>query len=213
MKKNAILFVVMLLLAAVSLVGVYQTKRTTTTGDEKTRTVSTVDAVTAAEPAVIETLGNVPETPLAREEYLAVESAEPPVTATAHITRADGSTLNLSALDGEFERVAVDANESLQIRLVLRNGDPSEPIRIDADNGGSLNRQVGPLMLFADSARSEINFQYVAGGHPGRYPLAVSQGTRFELLDIYVGPERHIGQPGPARFFRGEKRIEKEARL
>lgn len=213
MRKKNILFVLMLLLAVMSLVGVYQANRITTTGDEKTRTVSTVDVLTAAEPVVIETLGNVPETPLAREEYLTVESVEPPVTAMAHITRADGSTLDLSAIDGEFERIAVDANEPLQIRLVLRNGDPSEPIRIDADNGGSLNHQAGSLTLFADSARSEINFQYVAGGHPGRYPLAVSQGTRFELLDIYVGPERHIGQPGPARFLHGEERIEGEARL
>ncbi|MCZ7593223.1 MAG: hypothetical protein M5U15_14275 [Kiritimatiellae bacterium] len=213
MRKKNILFVLMLLLAVMSLVGVYQANRITTTGDEKTRTVSTVDVLTAAEPVVIETLGNVPETPLAREEYLTVESVEPPVTAMAHITRADGSTLDLSAVDGEFERVTVDANEPLHIRLVLRGCDPSEPIRIDADNGGSLNRQVGPLTHFSDSASSEINFQYVTGGHPGRYPLAVSQGTRFELLDIYVGPERLSGQPGPARFLHGEERIEGEARL
>lgn len=127
-------------------------------------------------------------------------------TAEAQITRGDGSAVEMRAIDGEFARLQVEPNEILGIRLALRNLDAGRPVQIDADNGGSINRRLGPLVLVPDPASPELAFSYALGPHRGKYTLLVSQGRRQELLEFSVGPDAPLGQPGPIRSFDSETR-------
>lgn len=122
-------------------------------------------------------------------------------TATAQITRRDGTVLDLKTRDSEFARLIVEPNEVLTIRLALRNYDAGRPVRIDADNGGSLNRRLGPLVINPADGSDAIEFQYAAGGHRGKYTVVVTQGDREELLEFRVGPEPLTGQAGSLRIF------------
>jgi len=124
-----------------------------------------------------------------------------PTTATAQITRADKSVLEIRALDGEFGRVHVEPNEVLTIRLVLKNFDSGSKVRVDADNGGCLNHRLGPLVIEPKTGDDTVAFQYAVGGHRGKYTLLVMQGSRQELLEFWVGPEPRTGQAGPVRVF------------
>jgi hypothetical protein len=127
--------------------------------------------------------------------------AEAPTTAAAQLMRSDQSRVDARSVDGEFECVHVAPNEILRIRLAPSGFDPRQPIRIDADHGGSLNRQLGPALVSADPNTGEFEFQYAVGGHSGRYSLHITQGTRQELMTFFVGPEPPAGQAGPARRF------------
>ncbi|HMP76411.1 MAG TPA: hypothetical protein PKE12_08960 [Kiritimatiellia bacterium] len=131
------------------------------------------------------------------------EIDENPITATATITRGDGVTLELHAIDGEFARVGVEVNEVLAIRIHLRGVDSTQPIRLEADHGGSLERRRGPLVLMPNGG--DIAFSYAVGGHSGRYPLMVIQGERQELLEFSVGPEPPVGASGPLRIFNPDR--------
>ena len=90
--------------------------------------------------------------------------AEAPTTATAQLMRNDQSSMDARSVDGEFECVHVAPNEIIRIRLVPSGFDLKQPIRIDADHGGSLNRQLGPALVSADSRTGEFVFQYAVGG-------------------------------------------------
>lgn len=125
-------------------------------------------------------------------------------TATAQITRGDGSKLDIRSIDGECGRVTVEANEHLTIRLALKNGDENQPILIEADNGGILNQNKGPIAVQPEVGIGGIEFQYILGGDTGKYTLYVSQGGRQELLEFWVGPEPSTGRSGPPRFFNPE---------
>ncbi len=153
----------------------------------------------ASEPlAVLE--GRAPARPSA-------PSVEPegPITATAQITRGDKTTVDAKALDGEFARIHGDPNEVLTIRLALNGFDPTQEIRIDADNGGSLNRKIGPLTLASKGSGQPIEFQYALGKHRGRYTLFITQGQRQEFMEFWVGPESPRGAAGPMREFNRDK--------
>lgn len=141
------------------------------------------------------------ETP---SDELTPEMIERLTTATARILRADGSALVLRSVDGEFERVRVEPNEVLTVRLNLRNLDPQQPVLIEADHGGSLNRRLGPLVVQPKTKDEAIEFQYAVGGHRGKYTLIVCQGDRQELLEFRAGPEPPTGQAGPPRSFNPE---------
>ena len=132
---------------------------------------------------------------------LTPERLEALTTATAQIVRGDGSKLDVRSIDREFERLQVETNEVMNVRLVLKDFDAGRPILVEADHGGSLNRQLGPLVLQPASKDGAIEFQYAIGGHKGRYTLFVSQGDRQELLEFYAGKEPPTGQSGPPRFF------------
>jgi hypothetical protein len=176
------------------------------------------DSAAPEPPAALE--GMAPATPFPerprQSEALHVaptEEPEGPTTATAQITRGDGATLDLRAIDGEFMRVGVEPKEVLTIRLALVNPADGQPIRIDADNGGSLNRQLGPLTINPQRGQPAVEFRYAIGGHRGKYTLLVTQGDRQELLEFYAGPERAVGRPGPLRTFNADERKAKEARI
>lgn len=129
---------------------------------------------------------------------------EPVATATAQIVRGDGSRMDVRSIDREFERLAVETNEVLTIRIALNDVDPRRTILVEADNGGSLNRRVGPLALQPSTDDGAIEFQYAVGGDKGKYTLFVSQGDRQELMSFYAGREPSTGQSGPPRTFKPE---------
>jgi hypothetical protein len=133
------------------------------------------------------------------------EESAGPITATAQITRGDGSVVEAKSLDGEFARILVQPNEVLTIRLALSGMDSNREVRIDADHGGSLNRQLGPLRVVPEPGQDAIEFQYAVGAHGGRYTLIVSQGQRQELFEFWVGPEPPTGRPGPVRVFNPDR--------
>lgn len=126
-------------------------------------------------------------------------------TATAQITRGDGSKLEIRSIDHEFEPLKVTPNEILEIRVAFQGFDAARPILAEADNGGSLNRQVGPLNLMPDPENGAVGFQYSIGGNPGKYTLYLSQGDRQEFLEFWAGPESPVGQAGSPRSFNSEQ--------
>ena len=129
---------------------------------------------------------------------------EPVATATAQIVRGDGSRIDVRSIDREFERLMVETNEVLSIRVALNDVDPRRTILVEADNGGSLNRRVGPLALQPSVDAGSIEFQYAVGGNKGKYTLFISKGDRQELMSFYAGREPQTGQSGPPRNFKPE---------
>ena len=129
------------------------------------------------------------------------EMLESMTTATAQITRGDGSKLDIRSIDHEFGRLMVETNEVLTIRLALRDVDNARGVLLEADNGGSLNRQLGPVALLPLPGDGAIEFQYAIGGHRGKYTLFATQGDRQELLEFIAGQEPPTGQSGPPRYF------------
>lgn len=133
---------------------------------------------------------------------MALAEIEPVATATAQIVRGDGSRVEIRAIDREFDRLMVETNEVLSIRIALNEVDPRRTILVEADHGGSLNRRVGPLALQPSSLDGAIEFQYAVGGNKGKYTLFISQGDRQELMSFYAGREPPTGQSGPVRSFK-----------
>lgn len=129
---------------------------------------------------------------------------EPDATATAQIVRGDGSRVEVRSIEREFERLMVDTNEVLSIRIALNDVDPRRTVLVEADNGGCLNRRLGPLVLQPAAADGAIEFQYAIGGSKGKYTLFVSQGARQELLEFFAGQEPATGRSGPPRNFKPE---------
>jgi hypothetical protein len=137
----------------------------------------------------------------AAAEATAEPDGEPPATATAWIVRGDGTRVELKAIDHEFARLDVETNEVLTIRLSLTKGDSARPVLVEADNGGSLERQVGPLVLPPAEDGISREFRYAVGGNKGKYSLCISQGDRQEVLPFYAGQEPRTGVGGPPRSF------------
>lgn len=123
------------------------------------------------------------------------------ISASAVLTRLSGERIELESLDGEFERVLAEPGEMFVVGLRSLTFSRDEPVRIDADHGGSLDRRVGPIDATQIRANGELTFSYSVGGHRGRYTVEISQGPRRELLEFWVGPELPPGEPGPARVF------------
>ncbi len=136
---------------------------------------------------------------------LSLGESEGPITATAQIVRSDNSVIEAESLDGEFARILVEPHEVLTIRLALNGLDPNRDVRIDADNGGSLNRKLGPLTLPPTPGEDAVQFHYALGPHRGKYTLYVRQGQRREFMEFWVGPEPPRGRPGPLREFNPDK--------
>ncbi len=132
---------------------------------------------------------------------VAEPGGEPPATATAWIVRGGGTRVELKAVDHEFTRLDVETNEVLTIRLSLAKGDSARPVLVEADNGGSLERQVGPLVLPPAEEGHPREFRYAVGGNKGKYSLCISQGDRQEVLPFYAGQEPRTGVGGPPRSF------------
>jgi len=190
-KRIVIASIVLVLTAVVVLL------RSRMEGRAPSRPQTALEGVAPATPS--------PERPRQSVALQAAPTEEPegPITATAQIVRGDNSVVEAKSLDGEFARILVERNEVLKIRLMLNGFDANRPIRIDADNGGSLNRKLGPLVL--QPSGEDIEFQYAIGGHKGRYTLLITQGHRQELLEFRVGPEPPTGKPGPVRVFNPDR--------
>lgn len=108
-------------------------------------------------------------------------------TARAVVLRADGRRLELSAEDHEFAPLEVAANEALELRVELRDGDAASPVLLEADNGGILDGRPGAVARMPD-AGGGVAFRYVAGGNTGKYTVCLSQGRRKEMMEIWVRP-------------------------
>ncbi len=126
---------------------------------------------------------------------------EAPVSARGRILRRDGTKEAVEFIDGECDGLSADFNEPLYIRLHLENVRTGQPVRLEADNGGVLNQTFGTAVVMPDADSGEIGFEYVLGGHSGRYTVYITQGDRQEVLEFRVGPEPPRGEAGPPRFF------------
>ena len=152
-----------------------------------------------------ETPGGANEGTKAAPENVTPEMLESLTTATAQVVRGDGSQVAIRSLDGEFDRLLVDPNERLKIRVALRGFDAGRTILVEADNGGSLNQRVGPLVLQPAAGDGAVEFDFAIGGNTGRYTLLVSQDGRQERMEFRAGPEPPTGQSGPPRNFNPER--------
>lgn len=141
----------------------------------------------------------------AAAEEVTPERLETLTTATAQVVRGDGRQVDVRSIDGEFDRLLVDPNERLKIRVALRGFDVLRPVLVEADNGGSLNQRVGPLVLQPAAGDGAVEFDFAIGGNTGRYTLLVSQDGRQERMEFRAGPEPPTGQSGPPRNFNPER--------
>lgn len=121
------------------------------------------------------------------------------VTATAALRRQSGETLPLKSVEGLFKQVLLDPVETVQVSLDLEHFDQTKPVRLVANNGGSINRRVGPTVIDPATSGPRAEFTFGVGATRGAYTVEVLQGTRTELFDFWVGPLPPRGDPGPAR--------------
>lgn len=135
----------------------------------------------------------------AAEPEQAIESSENAITATAILTRADGSQLELTAIDREFERISLLPGETVRLQVALISAAPGHAFTVETGHGGNINGTRGLAAVTPRNGR--IEFTFSAGGHRGKYPVFIYQGNRQEVLDFFVGDEAPTGQAGPARFF------------
>ena len=95
----------------------------------------------------------------AATEAVTPEMIESLTTATAQIVRGDGSKEAIRSVDGEFDRVQVEPNEHLKIRLALRDFDSGRAVLVEADNGekesieNQLNRRRRAAKIREDAQR------------------------------------------------------------
>lgn len=141
--------------------------------------------------------GEVPVVELEAPVY----AAPVPVTARVRMVRADGSESQIELVDGEYGTIPADFNEPLRIHARLENLHRDQPIRLEADNGGVINRTQGTVAVMPDGETGDVEFEYVLGGHQGRYTVYMTQGHRQEVLEFRIGPEPPRGEAGPPRFF------------
>lgn len=134
----------------------------------------------------------------------AQDEDEGPVTATAVVSREKGEKINLKSVDGLFKQVILSPAESIQIDLDLSRFDQSRQIRLIANNGGSINRKIGPTVV-DPSGETHTTFTFGVGATTGAYTVEIMQGTRTEMLDFWVGPLPPRGEAGPNRTFTATK--------
>ena len=200
MKTKRIVFSI---LFALAVVGVGLWIRSPSLTEEKQRLSGEGTTSTGEQSGVLDATGSI-ESKVEHSTEPTPEMLESLTTATAQITRGDGSRLDIRSIDHEYDPLTVDPNEKLKMRVALKGYDKSRPILIEADNGGSLNQKVGPLSLMPDSENGVVEFQYAVGGNTGNYTLFLSQGDRQEFMELWAGPEMPVGQSGPTRSFNPE---------
>lgn len=95
------------------------------------------------------------------------------------------------------ERVYLRANDQVRIPLNRAALLADSPIILRADNGGVIDGQaLSPQVELPTDAAS---FIFHVGAHRGLYSVTVSQGSRTETLEFWVGEPTPVGQPGPVR--------------
>jgi hypothetical protein len=115
------------------------------------------------------------------------------ITRPAHATKT-----KLGSFD---DRNNLDPKESITVDLKLNRH--KGKIRIDAPNGGSINRKRGGTEIDVPPAGQSAHVDFSVGASPGRYTLEVSQANVTETLEFWVGPEPPSGRPGPKLTFTG----------
>jgi len=96
------------------------------------------------------------------------------------------------------ERILLSPREIVTLQIDT-GGLERAPIRIDAPNGGSLNRHKGPAVLQANEAARGV--QFAVGPTRGLYTLEVNRGGQTRIFEFWVDRETPVGQPGPERTF------------
>lgn len=139
---------------------------------------------------------------LLRPHVLVAQGGPPDLVSQIAITRStDQSTYVLQTRE-EQVNLALNETATIEVQLSAGNG----VVHIVAPETGLLNGQPGKLDINTDQVGRNISFTFSPGNSGGRFYLEVSDGQRFEpLLDLWVGPERMLGQPGPALTFVGDQ--------
>ncbi len=114
-------------------------------------------------------------------------------------TVTDSASQTTVTLDSVDARVNVSAAASVACDLSWSGN--SGGVKLVAPHGGSINGQGGVAQVTASAAPSDVNFTFVPGTARGRYTVEISQGTRTEVLEFWVGTEPPHGQAGPALTF------------
>jgi hypothetical protein len=99
----------------------------------------------------------------------------------------------------EFDqRILLSPKEIVTVQIDTGDAD-NVPVRIDAPNGGSLNRHKAPAVLQASEAARGV--QFAVGPTRGLYTLEVNRGGQTRIFEFWVDRETPVGQPGPERTF------------
>lgn len=110
--------------------------------------------------------------------------------ATAAITFANGSSLQVTSGSGRFPLVAATASENLKVQLQF----PA-----NAKAGLIVQSLDGGVVSSADStvsAGGSSMLQFTPGTQPGLYRVLLNQGDRLAILQFWVGdPQRPNAGP------------------
>jgi len=99
----------------------------------------------------------------------------------------------------EFDQRILLAPKEIVTVQIDTGGADNVPVRIDAPNGGSLNRHKAPAVLQASEAARGV--QFAVGPTRGLYTLEVNRGGQTRIFEFWVDRETPVGQPGPERTF------------
>jgi hypothetical protein len=106
-------------------------------------------------------------------------------------------------LGSSDDRIKIAPEETAVVDLKLNQGQGK--IRIEAPNGGLINRDRANLEVDPMPVEQSLRFDFTPGRDPGRYTIEVSQGNSKETLEFWVGEESPVGKSGPNLRFTGTR--------
>lgn len=105
----------------------------------------------------------------------------------------------ISLTDHADQRIQLNPNETVEVRLDRREVDPSRPLTIRADDGGVIDgRNLQSEVLFAAGAIPQ-SFTFTLGKDRGLYVVSIIQGDYIERLEFWAGAPLPKGAAGPQR--------------
>jgi hypothetical protein len=121
-----------------------------------------------------------------------------PVTPSSQRNQASEPRIIPLRFEEFDQRILLSPREIVTVQIDTGGAD-NAAVRIDAPNGGSLNRHKAPAVLAASEAARGV--QFAVGPTRGLYTLEVIRGGQTRIFEFWVDRETPVGQPGPERTF------------
>lgn len=110
----------------------------------------------------------------------------------------DGRSIQPENNAGQFQRVAVGANETVPIRLSWPEDKTHSDVFVQAVHGGKIDGG-GNHKRFTLGADKTVSFAFTPDGGPGSYQIALRRGTTEEVLQFWVPTENPSNDPPTIR--------------
>lgn len=151
--------------------------------------------------------GREPDQPIASPSAVPVEtegsslpqtlaSAEPAEAKisdprAAHLTFAGQQRVVVPNPRGEFPRVSVPASTVVAATVPFPNARPGETVRVQSEDGGTLQVPSGDGMAMVDSNR-QVPVEFQVSDVDGIQRITLHRGSERRVLEFWVGPEAPV---------------------